>query len=625
MTIKKASFFINIFALFAIVSVAASLFYLNHKMEEVDKASDDRSISILLVEELRLTSEELMRHARNYAVTSSPKAESYYNNILAVHNGQAPRPAHTVVAPGENRMLLDLLHEHGVTSEEFALVEKANRLLDGLVELDIQAMNAANGIFKDENGEYTVRGEPNRETAINLVFSPYYDIEAGRIIEPMTEFEEMVYERTEALVLQAEKSERIAVYLSCSTLILVFAVTIMNLIFNKLYIVKPLHTVSETLKTVSVDGKMHLHKRIDIDHENEIGGVADFFNETFENIGNLVDVIKDKSGELTHTGHELSANMEQTATAVHQISTNINDMKGLAVRQEDRVNGADAAVARIKTAIENLHKLIADQSKSVDASSSAVEEMTANIHSVTQTLIENGRNTKKLEESSEIGRAGLQTVANDILEIARESEGLLEINKAMQNIAYQTNLLSMNAAIEAAHAGAAGRGFSVVADEIRKLAETSGKQSKETSKMLENIKSSIDKITVFSEEVLVRFAAIDTGVKTVVKHEQHIQDAMQEQETASKMILDAIRRLNEITSEVMSGSEDMSQAGSKLIHEVNDLMHIGKESANGMNEMAVGVTQIHAAINQVNDISIKNKTNINALEVEVGKFHTKAA
>jgi len=90
MTIKKASFFINIFALFAIVSVAASLFYLNHKMEEVDKASDDRSISILLVEELRLTSEELMRHARNYAVTSSPKAESYYNNILAVHNGRRP-------------------------------------------------------------------------------------------------------------------------------------------------------------------------------------------------------------------------------------------------------------------------------------------------------------------------------------------------------------------------------------------------------------------------------------------------------------------------------------------------------------------------------------------------------
>jgi methyl-accepting chemotaxis protein len=148
----------------------------------------------------------------------------------------------------------------------------------------------------------------------------------------------------------------------------------------------------------------------------------------------------------------------------------------------------------------------------------------------------------------------------------------LEINAVMQNIASQTNLLSMNAAIEAAHAGEAGKGFAVVADEIRKLAESSGEQSKTISTVLKKIKDSIDKITKSTGSVLNKFEAIDSGVKTVSEQEENIRSAMEEQG---------------------AGSKQMLEGSKQVIQESRNLEMATQEITNGMNEMAAGADQIN--------------------------------
>jgi CheY-like chemotaxis protein len=247
--------------------------------------------------------------------------------------------------------------------------------------------------------------------------------------------------------------------------------------------------------------------------------------------------------------------------------------------------------------------------------------MTANIQSVTKTLIDNSKNVTELQGASQNGKTGLQKVAQEILEIAKDSEGLLEINAVMENIASQTNLLSMNAAIEAAHAGEAGRGFAVVAGEIRKLAESSGKQSKTTAEMLKKIKASIDSITVSSNEVLSRFEVIDTGVKTVSEHEGNIRSAMEEQEVGGRQILESVAHLKGINASVKKGAGEMLESGNHLIRQTDDFLKISNASVSGINEIVDGaMREIKTAVDLVEEISVDNSRNFDDLKAESGKF-----
>jgi methyl-accepting chemotaxis protein len=374
------------------------------------------------------------------------------------------------------------------------------------------------------------------------------------------------------------------------------------------------------VKVLKEVGDGDLSKHLDIKTKDEIGIMTDSFNGTIQNIRNLILVIKEKAFSLLEIGTELSTNMAQTATSVNEITANIKNMKGQAVRQSTGVDESGIVMQNILANINNLNTEIDQQADSVSQSSSAIEEMFANIQSVTQTLVKNADNVKYLADASEVGRSGLQGVAADIREIARESEGLLEINGVMENIASQTDLLSMNAAIEAAHAGEAGKGFAVVADEIRKLAESSGEQSKTISVVLKKIKDSIDKITTSTDAVLSKFEAIDSGVQTVSVQEENIREAMEEQGTGSKQILEAVGRLNEITSRVKSGSEEMRSGSGEVLETSKTLEGITEELTNGMNEMAIGADEINIAINRVNEISVQNKVDIDDLIKEVGRF-----
>jgi methyl-accepting chemotaxis protein len=246
--------------------------------------------------------------------------------------------------------------------------------------------------------------------------------------------------------------------------------------------------------------------------------------------------------------------------------------------------------------------------------------MLVRIRSIAETLSQNQGNVLSLAKASETGRQGLEQVVADMQEIARESQGLLEINAVMQNIASQTNLLSMNAAIEAAHAGESGKGFAVVADEIRKLAENSSGQSHTVTEALQKIKGAIDTISQSIPVMVREFQRISEGVALVANQERLVRDAMEDHEAGNRIILEEIGKLKSITELVKTASAEIAAEGTEVKGQNAILERISNEINSGMDEMSHGAELIVSAANHVNDISGANHESIITLNGEIAKF-----
>ncbi|MDR1506769.1 MAG: bacteriohemerythrin [Treponema sp.] len=346
---------------------------------------------------------------------------------------------------------------------------------------------------------------------------------------------------------------------------------------------------------------------------DEMGNIARSFNAVVNNLRRLVITLENEGENLDDVGLELSSHMNETAGAMAEIRASINAILERTGVQNASVQGTNAAMEQITASIMELNDQVVVQSESVSQSSAAIEEVLANIDSVAGICQANVENVSNLAEASGIGRTGLEEVAADIQEIARESEGLLEINAVIQNISSRTNLLSMNAAIEAAHAGEAGRGFAVVADEIRKLAENASKQSSTIGTVLKKITGSITLIRQAAEGVLGKFEAIDSRVKTVLEQEEHIRGAMEEQSAGSRQILESLEKLTEITLKVKTGAGKMQEKSLEVIGEGKNLETAAAEISNGVSEIACGAELVNSSVEHLRTIGKKNRTNVEAL------------
>ena len=477
---------------------------------------------------------------------------------------------------------------------------------DGNVILDIERSGSAfpreimERVTRKKSDSFEFEGPQGKSWVVFSYFEPW-DWYTGYIIPDSVRFSSF--------------GEFLFVMILSSFVIMVLACGALYLFLSRKF-----RPIRRTVAILKDKGEGDLTKTIPVGSRDEIGEMAHHLNLTFDNIKNLVITIKQQSGILSNIGVELASNMTETAASVNQISSNIQSIKNQIINQSSGVSETNAIMEQITQNIERLNNHIDEQSASVTQSSSAIEQMLANIASVTQVLVRNAENVEELARASGQGRTDLNAVSEKIREVAKDSAGLIEISSVIGDIASRTNLLSMNAAIEAAHAGDSGKGFAVVADEIRKLAESSATQAKTVSSVLKKIKESVDTVASSTDTVRKQFEDIDAKIKTVSERESGIRNAMDEQSAGSREILQAIGKLNDLTAQVKSGSNEMLAGSREVIRESGNLGKITEEVNGSMNEMATGIQQIAIAVNKVNDISRDNKESIDALITEVGRF-----
>ncbi len=391
--------------------------------------------------------------------------------------------------------------------------------------------------------------------------------------EQLGEFEKIITKQISFSVLM--------VVISC----LVFVFAIMKVF------IRPIMRITSNFRDIS-EGEGDLTARLTVSGSDEIAQLSEYFNRTLEKIRTAISHVKTNANGMQALGESLAGNATGTSSDISHIITNIDGVNERIAAQSDGVNQAADAVNTITENISQLDSMIEKQSASVSDASSAVEEMIGNIESVNSSMDKMAESFTLLAKNTDTGVTKQKDVNARIQQIEEESKMLHEANLAISNIASQTNLLAMNAAIEAAHAGEAGKGFAVVADEIRKLSETSSQQSKTIGLQLGSIKDSISSVVVASTEASSAFAMVSGKLSETEQLVQQIKGAMEEQQEGSRQITDALHRMNDSTGEVRRASKDISARTEFILDEMQKLRSSSETMRQGVEEISNGAHRI---------------------------------
>ena len=461
--------------------------------------------------------------ARQHVVTLDPRYEVEYHQLVDQIQGKA------AWLNGEKKSYEQRLRAFNVAADDLALLQKSNDLSLKLVETEEKAFSLVSDLLGRDTNNLTVSEHKRWVQAIELLTNDAYMAEVEKIQQPVKAFLSSIEEKSAAEV--KSNHDRVVTLSLISTALVLTIIATLILCYWQLEkkVIKATHALIDEAKRIS-EGDLSCY----IDHkaDDEIGQLASSFN-----------IMVDKLSQLLKEIHNQSEQAQVAAKSLDEISQQAKTLNDI---QSQAIEVISSSVYENSTAVKEVSQNCAEAASSATAANQktqeglqVVQQGVSSVESVADTL------TKSLTDLNQ-----LEASVNEVTVIL----------SVISNIAEQTNLLALNAAIEAARAGEQGRGFAVVADEVRTLASRTHTSTLEINRMLETLQSGVDNVADAMERT--KSSCEETMDKTAIA------------ENKVDLVVTSVARIRELVSEIAIASKEQSHVANEVDSNMNSIKEL---------------------------------------------------
>ncbi len=546
----------------------------NQKIDDFGKVANIRYQSYQIADELRQSSDDLTRLARTYALTGDEKYEKMYMDILAIRNGEMPRPQqyHQIYwdlvlnhgdkpkADGSPVAIKQEMKKLGFSDTEFALLEQAQANSDALVALEVKAMNAVKGIFQDPSSQtYSIQGAPDLVMAKDLLHSNQYHVEKAKIMTPIDDFFTALDNRTSEQFTNNFSGLQGALYLAQSVLAMMFVIAIMGYLLINRRVVAPLVATSKQLH--DIQESKNLNQRITVATEGEVGEIITQINIFISSLANSLSTTELAAKSIALLAKETKQSIVESQRSSSLVAKEVDTSRIAVGDMTQTMDGINHFTLNAKQrATENQHKVVEGQS----TLKHAIDAMLVLDKEFSQT-----------EQAME--------------HLVDESSQVTKVLGVIKSIAQQTNLLALNAAIEAARAGEQGRGFAVVADEVRSLAQRTQDSTLEIDGIVDSLLNRTNQVSCSVSQAAGMMQNAGAEMKRISAVFDDINDSTNAIHNLNSEIAVSIEAQNQVSKEISASMKvvgNHSQQVSAIIDKIDAAFNELESQANSLSRNA---------------------------------------